>query len=274
MWLIKIFVKIVLSRMPISNRIWRSFSLFKHGRMLDVNYAKKVFGYHFNHFRKLSDIPTILELGPGDSLFTGIFSYLNGCKSILIDANNFAETALDKYISQIDVTSVDIGILLNSTRDNWLSQIGCTYLTDGLKSIKLLPDESVDFIFSQAVLEHIFKDQYKSYVEEMYRILKRGGVASHRIDYKDHLASSLNNLRFSDSIWESNLFRNSGFYTNRLRASQTISIFERAGFVVTVIKTDKFDRLPINKVDLDVQFGDLDEADLIISGINILCFKP
>lgn len=263
----------MLSTLPISNKIWRIFSLFEHGRMLDIKYAYKVFNSHFKHFRKISDTPTILELGPGDSLFSGIFSWNNGCRSILIDTDKFAEKALNKYISQIYASSVDIDKLSKLEADDWLSKIGCTYLTDGLNSIKLLPDESIDFIFSQAVMEHIFKEQYESYVEEMYRVLKRGGVSSHRIDYKDHLASSLNNLRFSDNIWESNVFRNSGFYTNRLRASQTLNIFERAGFVVSVIKTEKFDGMPLDKADLDIQFRDLDETDLIISGINLLCFK-
>jgi len=41
---------------------------------------------------------------------------------------------------------------------------------------------------------------------ECKRTLKNDGLASHRVDLKDHLRGSLNNLRLRREIWESNLF--------------------------------------------------------------------
>ena len=44
---------------------------------------------------------------------------------------------------------------------------------------------------------------------------RRDGICVHRVDLNDHLGGRLNNLRFTDAIWESVLFRESGFYANR-----------------------------------------------------------
>ena len=82
-------------------------------------------------------------------------------------------------------------------------------------------------------------------VEELRRVLKPGGVMSHRIDFQDHLSESLNSLRFSDQRWESNLFQNSGFYTNRLRAMDVLAAFQNAGMWCECVSIDRWDRLPI-----------------------------
>ena len=55
-------------------------------------------------------------------------------------------------------------------------------------------------------------------------------MISHQIDLRDHLGGGLNNLRFSDSLWESNFFVKSGFYTNRISFDKMISIFENISF--------------------------------------------
>ena len=71
------------------------------------------------------------------------------------------------------------------------------YLTSGLESLKEIDDNSVDYIFSHSVLEHVRKYELNALIKEMYRVLKPNGVISHNINYKDHLDDSLNNLRFS-----------------------------------------------------------------------------
>ena len=70
-----------------------------------------------------------------------------------------------------------------------------------MSSIKKIPSNSVDLIFSQAVMEHIRKKDFEAMNSELYRVLKKDGVISHQIDLRDHLGGGLNNLRFSDSLW-------------------------------------------------------------------------
>lgn len=94
---------------------------------------------------------------------------------------------------------------------------------------------SIDFIWSQAVLEHIRKSEFLDTMLELHRILRPNGVCSHVVDLKDHLGGALNNLRFSEKLWESNFMASSGFYTNRIRYSEMLDIFHQAGFSVEVV---------------------------------------
>src|SRR5206468_2732829 len=71
------------------------------------------------------------------------------------------------------------------------------YLTEGIRSLRTIETESVDFVWSHAVLEHVSRGEVSELLHELYRILSRGGVASHAIDLEDHLDGGLNQLRFS-----------------------------------------------------------------------------
>ena len=124
------------------------------------------------------------------------------------------------------------------------------YHTGGLESLRAIPDNSVDFIWSQAVLEHVRKADFLDTLREMQRVLGTHGVCSHRIDLTDHLGGSLNNLRFSYRIWESTLFSSSGFYTNRIRYSEMLRLFGEAGFDVQVCGIDRWPSLPIARKNL------------------------
>ena len=146
----------------------------------------------------------------------------------------------------------------------------CHYLTEGLGSLVKIPDKSVDFVFSQAVLEHVKLSEFKETMVELRRILRPSGVCSHRIDLKDHLQRSLNNLRFSEHLWESEFMSSSGFYTNRIRYSTMISIIQDAGFDVQVIDTDKWNQMPIKKSSLWDYFRDMPDEELLISGFDII----
>ena len=115
---------------------------------------------------------------------------------------------------------------------------------------------SIDMIISQAVLEHISLNTYGQTIQQIYRVLKRSGFFSNEIDLRDHLDNSLNNLRFSRPVWESNLFRNSGFYTNRLRMDDHCEYFDRhfVDYNVKIIKQWK--DLPISIEKLNILFQD------------------
>ena len=121
-----------------------------------------------------------------------------------------------------------------SSVEEMLKQCGAQYLTNGLSSIRTIPSKTVDFIWSQAVLEHVWKREFTEMATEWHRILKPSGFASHEVDLVDHLNHALNNLRFSEAVWESKLFRTSGFYTNRIRFSQMLRIFEQCRFAVRI----------------------------------------
>src|SRR5690606_14581027 len=106
---------------------------------------------------------------------------------------------------------------------------GAQYFTNGLVDLERIEADSVTFLFSHVVREHIRKSEFRRVMANCHRILKPGGIASHRVDFQDHLGGSIHNLRFSERVWESRLFAESGFYTNRIRFSQMISVFREVG---------------------------------------------
>lgn len=96
----------------------------------------------------------------------------------------------------------------------------------------------------------------------MYRLIKPGGGISYNINYKDHLSESLNNLRFSKKIWESDLLANSGFYTNRVPSIKMHSMFKNVGFKIIHESFGKWNELPIPRSKISNEFKAFSDEDL------------
>jgi SAM-dependent methyltransferase len=143
-------------------------------------------------------------------------------------------------------------------------------MTEGTHSLSFIPDSSVDFCFSNAVLEHVPKHEFGKLFDEIRRVLKPDGVCSHRVDLKDHLGGGLNNLRFTEATWESDLFSKSGFYTNRIRFVEMITIFHKAGFECQIPRVIRWDSLPISRLALAENFSKLPDDDLLVSGFDVI----
>jgi SAM-dependent methyltransferase len=278
-WYIKLSAKLLLARIPFKYSLWRRLSLFQHGCMEDPDY---VFNVVSNHVARsslyISKETCALEIGPGDSLLSSLVHYALGIeKTILVDAGSFARTDIAPYLSMINYLvchGFDLKLLGGSNSlDELLGKINATYLTQGLASMKEIPDSSVDLIWSQAVLEHIRYAEFDQYLQEMHRVLKPTGICSHRVDLKDHLGGGLNNLRFSQGLWESEFFSSSGFYTNRIRFADMLSRFDQAGFDLSWVHEDRWGELPIPLRKIHSEFQGLDIADLTVSGFDVL-LKP
>jgi len=277
-WYFKMGGKIVLSRIPLSHAAWNRIGIFKYGPMQDFEYA---YGVFTNHLRMagLEDIQnnatrTVLELGPGESLYSAVLAKAFGFRgSLLVDVGDFSLPDPGAY-QRFSVWLRGRGYPSPDLSDcgdlgGILARLDAKYLTDGLEALKLIPDRSVDFIFSQAVLEHVRRNEFLETSRQFRRILAPEGVSTHVIDLKDHLQASLNNLRFSESIWESNFMASSGFYTNRLRYDQLLDLFSQAGFTVEVVSKAGWDRLPIPRRVLHRQFQDLPDESLCISELVV-----
>lgn len=76
MWAIKLFIKIILSRIPIKYSLWSKLGLFKNGRMNEFEYSQKIFFGHLEDLRSIKEIknPRILEIGLGDGITSAIFA--------------------------------------------------------------------------------------------------------------------------------------------------------------------------------------------------------
>ncbi|MEM6780345.1 MAG: class I SAM-dependent methyltransferase [Pseudomonadota bacterium] len=276
-WRLKILAKLVLSNLPIPYRIRNRLGLLRHGFMDDPDYIIRVFENHKNICFPdgLPDDFSVLELGPGDSLASMLIARAYGAKTVwLIDAGHFAHDDVDFYkrmAHALHMKNKNVPLLDDCTTiEDALKTCNATYLTNGLSDLQSIPDDSVDFIWSQAVLEHVARDEFNATQAELKRILKPGGATSHVIDFQDHLAHALNNLRFPEKVWESAAFKKSGFYTNRILASETLDRFRQSGFSdVDVVKTVKWDGIPTPKAVFAEQFQNLPDQDFVTKGITV-----
>ena len=250
-WYARIGTKLVLVRLPFGYRIWQRLNLFKHGLMEKPEYAYGVFKLHYDRapFARKGRGFVGLEIGPGDSLFSAICAYAFGAKhTYLVDSGRFAREDVESYRAMATFLArqglVPPDLARASSLADVLSASSAEYGSRGIESLRSIPSDCVDFVWSHAVLEHIRLDEFDSFMRELARILRPDGVCSHRVDLTDHLGGALNNLRFTQSTWESEWMANSGFYTNRIRFGRMMNMFSQAGFKAEIIGVDRWHRLP------------------------------
>jgi len=281
MWRLKIILKIILSRLNIPYSFWKKINIFKHGQMESFYYSRKIFEGHFKDMNQIIKIynPVIMEIGPGDSLFSMVYSrkYTKE-KFYFLDVGSFANKNISLYLNLQKKLEKSNYFSLKLKKpyknfDQLLEFYNSEYLINGIESMKKLKNSSVDYIFSHSVLEHVRKYELNDFIKEMYRILKPNGVISHNINYKDHLNESLNNLRFSEKLWESDLFASSGFYTNRIPAVVMHEYFRKNGFSIIKENFGKWDTLPIKRSALSKEFKDFTDEELMRCTSNFFAMK-
>ena len=276
-WRVKLAAKIALSRLPIPYRYWRALSCFDLGPMEKPEYAYAVFREHYERAAspRRENGFVCLELGPGNTLFTAVIARAFGAsKTYLVDEGAFAEGSPGPYVRMaeyLDRAGLRAPSLAGCTSlGEVLARSGAEYRTAGLASLAGIPTGSVDFFFSHAVLEHVRRRDFFETMKEMKRVLHPRGVASHRIDFRDHLNGRLDNLRFSMERWESKLFAGSGFYTNRLRFSEIVDACLRAGLTVEPARVERWADLPTPRAKLAAPFRDLPDSDLRVFACNLV----
>jgi hypothetical protein len=277
-WWGRIAVKLALSRMPVGYGFWQRLKLFRHGAMDNPEYGLRVFEDHWErslpYFERHPS--AALELGPGDSVASALTARAHSIGRLyLVDTGPYATRDMGVYTRVAAALScrglpvpdahafADLPAMLRSC--------GCVYLTAGLESLEAIPAASVDWMWSQAVLEHVRLAEVDRSLAAMRRVIRRHGVASHRIDLQDHLGGGLNNLRFAERTWERDGFASrGGFYTNRIRLADWLHRFTEAGFIVVKIAEDRWPQLPIPRTRLAAPYRDLPEADLCVRGANLV----
>ena len=272
----KIPAKMVLARVPVPYGFWRRVNMFVHGAMDSPDYAYKVVT---SHLKRLGwqDLKgkVVLELGPGDSLFTALIANALGAEFVyLVDAGNFATQDIAKYsrgCEQLRRYGLDVPDIKGCTNAQELL-IACSaeYISDGLEGLKRIPSGSVDFEFSQAVLEHIRRRELKSTFCELRRVATCSSAGSHEVDLRDHLGGGLNNLRFPDSLWEAEFVARSGFYTNRVQYSEMVALLTETGWSASVTDVKKWRRLPTARRRLAKQFAHKPDGELLVYGFDVV----
>lgn len=278
-WWTKVGTKLVLSRIPVDYSVWQRLGLFRHGYMDQASYALQVFQNHVNRAGLEGQLrgKCILEMGPGDSIATAIISYAYGSRAVLIDAGVYAKGDARNYTSLCELLSQHGLLPPDLTKSNDIPSVlaacGGEYHTRGLLSWRELPSDSFDFVFSQAVLEHIRKRDFLETLRQCFRVLKPGGITSHRVDLRDHLGGALNNLRFREQIWESNFFFRSGFYTNRISYRNMMDLFCESGWQIENVSVQHWSELPTAQAKMALPFRIVPKEELMVSGFDVVLKK-
>lgn len=258
---------------------------------------------------------TIAELGPGDSLGTGLAAMLSGfdkyfALDVKVHANAernlaifqellhlFSERApipgedefplvlpkLDDYSFPNRILTG--GILKNALDPQRIQAIEAAIQQAGREiestiriqyiapwtDLSFLHPDSVDFVFSQATLEHV--DDIAVAYRTLHSYLRPGGLMSHTIDYKSHGLTRdwFGHWTIGDTSWY--FVRGTRPYLiNRLPHSAHLSAIEQAGLRVIMDVAER--ATAPQRAILARRFLALSDADLATCGTFILAMKP
>ena len=277
-WWAKVGAKIVLSRLPVPYKAWRAMGLFRHGETNLPIRALQTFSTYYSkitRYKALEPGFTSLELGPGDSVLTGLVASAFGASTVyLVDRGPYAETdlgaclKLSALLEQSGRPLPDLSMC--KSIDDVMARCNVRYIVTGTEGMRKIPDASVDVMWSQVVLEHIRLVEVPIFMAELRRVAKVGSIGYHSVDFRDHLGGGLNHLRFSRSVWESEVFANSGFYTNRLRLPEMLNLFGSAGFDVDVPCTTTWPEMPLSRGKICQEFQDFEDDTLRIAEAELV----
>ena len=277
-WYAKIAIKLVMARLPVPYGVWARLRLIRHGDMDKPEIAIANFESALKAAGRGPRVDglSVLEIGPGDALSTAVVARALGAREVtLVDAGRFARQDLAPYNALIaalcarghDVTALE-GV---ASPDDLLARCNARYLTDGVKSFASVPTGSVDFICSNAVLEHVRIAEFPAMLRELRRVTAPTGNAFHIIDLQDHLAHGLNNLRFPTWLWEASFMARSGFYTNRIRYTDMLGRLRAAGYTVEVTRVRRFTGTPKPlRAKLAPPFRTLSDEELGVSDFDVV----
>lgn len=213
----------------------------------------------------------VVELGPGDSLGIGLMALLTGsnyyvaidavrhasphtnlavfdalvcllknrtpipfdneCAEIRPELDSyefpgeiFNETLLERALAPDRLQEIRKLLTENSPSDviQYLAPFG---------EMSGIPSESVDWIFSQAVMEHV--DEPQETYHQCLRCLKPGGIMAHQIDFRSHETAPEWNGHWKYPQWLWNTMRGKRpWFVNRLTYSDHRHMQVKAGFQI------------------------------------------
>ncbi|MCU0594463.1 MAG: methyltransferase domain-containing protein [Desulfobacterota bacterium] len=246
---------------------------------------------------------TVVELGPGDSLGTGLAALLCGAERyVAVDAVEHACAERNLRILEALTELFSIGASIPDQQEfpevkpllddyafpafvpRTLEPERCraieaafrgrldekslvTYVRPNEARQALSPG-SVDLIFSQAVLEHV--DDLRTLYRNCSAWLRPGGLMSHQIDFKSHGTSHEWNGHwvYPDAVWR--LIRgNRPYLLNREPCSTHLRLLTENGFQIVL---EERSRVPsrLHRGQLATRFREMSDQDLITAGVYVV----
>ena len=280
----------------IAHRILKNFRYWSDSRRGTVGGIKRsrmsvadAADYTESIFRKIDAVVVahggwagkrVLEVGPGDSLGTGLWSLGAGAGSYLaVDRfaveldQEFEEQALAEIRARMNREAAEApraAISLGSDRFLYRNDLPIE------QAPGLLGRASFDVIFSNAVLEHVA--DLEQTLQAMWDLLGPGGVMFHDVDLRSHQtfeAHPLHFLEYPGGLWR--LMSSHNGEPNRVRLPRYLTILKKLGFLdIKVGVTQVFDRELVEqkKSHLAAEFRELKTEDLQPAVFWFTCRKP
>ena len=226
------------------------------------------YGFDIREYNELSEQEAILdkiiemlknrEPVPNDNDFSNIKPSLS---SYDFPFDILTDDLLEKSLSEerISIIREDLHKTNNSERKM------ITYIAPWNE--KNVEDFKCDYVFSQAVMEHI--DEIENAYNFMYKVLGDGCVMSHQIDFKSHSSSPYWNRQwgYSDRAWEL-VSKSHLFLINRQPLSVHLSLADKSGFkLLTLDKAiPPAEKISLSRKQLSKRYKNLSDEDMTTSG--------
>lgn len=113
-----------------------------------------------------------------------------------------------------------------------------TLLEEAGEAMVSVPAESVDFTYSNAVLEHVV--DMRRVAQELFRVMRDGAIGAHQVDMRYHAEFDrpLEHLVMSEEDFAKETAAHGFERGNRLRPSEFTALFERCGLRVIEFKSN------------------------------------
>jgi len=135
-------------------------------------------------------------------------------------------------------------------------------------NIETLPEASLDYCFSQAVLEHV--DDIPLLYRCLRTWLKKGAFMLHQIDFRSHGTSAKWNGHWAFPEWYWKVLRGHRPYLlNRISCSEHVTLQEKSGFTIVQV-IPHLSPSAISQECLNPRFKNRPEEDLTTSGATII----
>ena len=291
--------------------------LFQKGtrRTDSARYCYSVWMRHLvktHAYRRVPFNGVVVELGPGDSLGTGLAVLLSGANHyIAVDVARHANSkqnmkVLEELVSlfakqtpipnnnefpevkpHINDFSFPASILnadwmeknLSSKRLQIIADCFCgtakekplLQYIDPITASTIISPDSVDLVFSQAVLEHA--ENLTGVYQTCHSWLKPDGLVSHQIDFRSHgTAREWNgHWAYSDVLWR--LIRgNRPYLLNREPCGTHLRLLAENGYQIAIEERSKAPSR-LEREQLAARFQKMPQQDLTTSGIYVVAEK-
>jgi SAM-dependent methyltransferase len=279
-------------------------ALAARGTSMNVS-ARYCYGVWLRHLMALhaagwrEPANAVAELGPGDCLGIGLAALVGGCERyVAVDAVAHAQRAPDAVMLEdlielyqrreppavgvsfpVDVLPpMRIAAALRPERLAGLRRLVASPGSDVPDAPSLqyiapwspsaLPSRSIDFVLSQAVMEHV--DALPECYAAQARWLRPGGAVSHAIDFDCHWTARRWNGHWAQPPWLWRVMRGRRAYLiNRVPCEGHLQAIAAAGLQVLAVQRQQRDD-GIDRSQLGAEFRGIDDEDLRTASVHIV----